>query len=72
MLKSRNFSAMFTADQIAKDFDIALETGRNANVPMPMTALVRQFYEAMRAKGKGNFDFFGLVTILEDLAGIKS
>jgi 3-hydroxyisobutyrate dehydrogenase-like beta-hydroxyacid dehydrogenase len=72
MLKSRNFSAMFTADQIAKDFDIALETGRNANVPMPMTALVRQFYEAMRAKGKGNFDFFGLVTILEELAGIKS
>lgn len=72
MLKSRNFSAMFTIDQIAKDFDIALETGRSANVPMPMTALVRQFYEALRAKGKGNIDFFGLVTLLEEFAGIKS
>lgn len=71
MLKDRNFKAMFTVDQIAKDFDIALETGRSANVPMPMTALVRQLYEALKAKGKGDIDFFGLVTLLEDLAGIK-
>ncbi len=72
LLKSRNFTAMFTADQIAKDFDIALETGRNANVPMPITALVRQFYEGMRDKGNGDKDFFGLVTFMEDIAGIKS
>lgn len=71
MLKSRNFSAMFTVDQMAKDFDIALETGRSANVPMPMTAMVRQFYEALRAKGKGEIDFFGLVTLMEELAGVK-
>lgn len=71
MLKSRNFSAMFTIDQMAKDFDIALDTGRSANVPMPMTAMVRQFYEALRAKGKGDIDFFALVTLMEELAGIK-
>ncbi len=71
MLKSRNFAPAFTIDQIAKDFDIALETGRAANVPMPITALARQFFGAMKAKGKGNLDFFGLVTLLEDLAGIK-
>lgn len=71
MLKSRNFTAMFTADQIAKDFDIALDTGRSINVPMPITAMVRQYYETMRAKGNGEFDFFGLVTLMEDLAGIK-
>jgi 3-hydroxyisobutyrate dehydrogenase len=62
MLKSRNFAPAFTIDQIAKDFDIALETGRAANVPMPITALARQFFGAMKAKGKGNLDFFGLVT----------
>ncbi len=71
MLKSRNFTAMFTIDQMAKDFDIALDTGRSANVPMPMTAMVRQFYEALRAKGKGDIDFFALVTLMEELAGIK-
>src|SRR4030043_339237 len=72
MLKSRNFAPAFTIDQIAKDFDIALETGRAANVPMPITALARQFFGAMKAKGKGNVDFFGLVTLLEELAGVKA
>jgi 3-hydroxyisobutyrate dehydrogenase-like beta-hydroxyacid dehydrogenase len=72
MLKSRNFSPAFTIDQMAKDFDIALDTGKAANVPMPITAMARQFFGAMKAKGKGNLDFFGLVTLLEELAGIKS
>jgi 3-hydroxyisobutyrate dehydrogenase-like beta-hydroxyacid dehydrogenase len=39
---------------------------------MPVTALARQFFGAMKAKGKGGLDFFGLVTLLEDLAGIKA
>jgi 3-hydroxyisobutyrate dehydrogenase-like beta-hydroxyacid dehydrogenase len=72
MLKSRNFAPAFTIDQIAKDFDIALDTGKASNVPMPITALARQFFGAMKAKGKGNVDFFGLVTLLEEFAGIKS
>jgi 3-hydroxyisobutyrate dehydrogenase-like beta-hydroxyacid dehydrogenase len=72
LLKSRNYAPAFTIEQMAKDFDIALETGRSANVPMPVTALARQFFGAMKAKGKGGLDFFGLVTLLEDLAGIKS
>jgi 3-hydroxyisobutyrate dehydrogenase len=72
LLKSRNYTPAFTIDQIAKDFDIALETGKAANVPMPITALARQFFGALKAKGKGNLDFFGLVTLLEELAGIKS
>ena len=71
-LKSRNFAPAFTIDQMAKDFDIALDTGKAVNVPMPITAMTRQFLGAMKAKGKGNFDFFGLVTLMEDLAGIKS
>jgi 3-hydroxyisobutyrate dehydrogenase-like beta-hydroxyacid dehydrogenase len=72
MLKNRDFSPAFTIDQMAKDFDIALDTGKAINVPMPITAMARQFFGAMKAKGKGNFDFFGLVTLLEELAGIKS
>ncbi|NIQ40159.1 MAG: NAD-binding protein [Proteobacteria bacterium] len=72
ILKDRNFTPAFTADQIAKDFDIALDTGRTLGVPMMITSLARQFFGAMKAKGKGDIDFFGLVTLMEDLAGIKS
>ena len=71
MLKSRNFGPAFTVEQMAKDFDIMLETGRSKNVPIPITSLVRQFWGAMIAKGNGGQDFFSLVTLNEELAGMK-
>jgi 3-hydroxyisobutyrate dehydrogenase-like beta-hydroxyacid dehydrogenase len=71
MLKDRNYAAAFTAAQMAKDFDIALETGRTNNVPMPLTSMTRQFLGTMKATGKGDLDFFGYVTLLEEMAGLK-
>jgi 3-hydroxyisobutyrate dehydrogenase-like beta-hydroxyacid dehydrogenase len=71
MLKSRNYAPAFTAAQMAKDFDIMIEAGRAKNVPMPMTALIRQFWSTMMARGKGEQDFFSLVSVLEEMAGIK-
>jgi 3-hydroxyisobutyrate dehydrogenase-like beta-hydroxyacid dehydrogenase len=72
LLKERSFAPMFTAKQMAKDFDLALDTGRNMDLPMPLTALVRQLYGAMKATGKGELDYFGLVAQMEEMAGIKS
>ena len=72
MLKTRNYAPAFTASQMAKDFDIALETGRANNVPMPMTSMMRQFLGTMKATGKGDLDFFGYVTLLQEMAGLKS
>jgi hypothetical protein len=37
---------------------------------MPVTALVRQFWGAMIATGRGEKDFFSYVTMMEELAGI--
>ncbi|MEJ2098436.1 MAG: NAD(P)-dependent oxidoreductase [Desulfobacterales bacterium] len=71
MLKDRNYGPAFTAAQMAKDFDIALETGRTNNVPMPLTSMTRQFLGTMKATGKGDLDFFGYVTLLEEMAGLK-
>lgn len=71
MLATRNFSPMFTATQMAKDFDLALDAGRNANVPMPIAAVSRQFFGAMIASGRGELDFFAYVTLLEELAGLR-
>lgn len=71
ILKDRDFAPAFTAAQMAKDFDIALETGKAHNVPMPLTAITRQFLGAMKATGKEGLDFFALVTLLEEMAGIK-
>ncbi|MBW7901287.1 MAG: NAD(P)-dependent oxidoreductase [Rhodocyclaceae bacterium] len=70
MLADRNFAPMFTAAQMAKDFDLALEAGRRGNVPMPLIAMSRQLFGAMIASGRGEMDFFGYVTLLEELAGL--
>ena len=71
LLKERGFAPMFTAAQMAKDFDLALDSGRKTDTPMPLTALVRQLYGAMKATGKGELDYFGMVALMEEMAGIK-
>lgn len=70
MLATRDFAPMFTASQMAKDFDLALDAGRNGNVPMPLAAVSRQFLGAMIASGRGEQDFFAYVAFLEELAGL--
>jgi 3-hydroxyisobutyrate dehydrogenase-like beta-hydroxyacid dehydrogenase len=71
MLKDRNYAPAFTVNQMAKDFDIALDTGKAMDLPMPLTSLARQFYGTMKATGKGNLDFFAFVKMLEEFGGIK-
>lgn len=71
LLKDRNFAPAFTVSQMAKDFDLALSTGQANNVPMPITSIVRQFWGTMMATGKGEMDFFGFVTLMEEIADIK-
>ena len=72
LLKEREFPPAFTAAQMAKDFDLALHTGRSMDIPMPITAFTRELYGAMKATGKGDLDYFGLVALMEEMAGIKS
>jgi 3-hydroxyisobutyrate dehydrogenase-like beta-hydroxyacid dehydrogenase len=71
LLKDRDYSPMFTATQMAKDFDLALDTGKAMDIPMPITALTRQLYGSMKATDKGGFDYFGIVALFEEMAGLK-
>jgi 3-hydroxyisobutyrate dehydrogenase-like beta-hydroxyacid dehydrogenase len=70
-LLDRNFTPAFTIKQMMKDVDYALETGRQMGVAMPLTALVRQFLAAAAATGKENMDFFSLLLLMEEMAGIN-
>lgn len=72
MLSERDFTSMFTTSQMAKDFDLALDAARSLNVPLPITALTRQFLGATIASGRGESDFFSYVALLEELAGLSA
>jgi len=67
----RDFKPAFTASMMAKDFDLALKAGSEMGVAMPTTGLVRQFLGMMKATGRGELDFSGLILLMEELAGIK-
>lgn len=71
VLKDRDFTPAFTVAQMAKDMDIALDTGKAVNAPMPVTNIVRQYLGIMMAQGNKDMDFFGMVTLLEQMAGIE-
>jgi 3-hydroxyisobutyrate dehydrogenase-like beta-hydroxyacid dehydrogenase len=70
-LKEKNFAPAFTAAQMAKDFGIALETGGTMGMPMPLVGLVSQYLNSMKATGKGDNDFFGLLQVWEEMGGLK-
>lgn len=70
-LKRRDFTPAFTATQIAKDFDIALDVAKEVQAPLQITSLVRQHFTAMQSSGRSEWDLFGYVDLLEEIAGLK-
>ncbi len=63
-----NFQPGFRVDLHRKDLGIALATGKERRVPMPVTGLVGQLFEALAAAGRGQLDHSALLTLFEDLA----
>ncbi len=51
-----------------KDLGIALDAGREYGVSLPVTAVVDQMLEALKAKGRGDRDHSAILTLIEDQA----
>lgn len=75
-LKGKNaitgqFAPGFRVDLHRKDLNIAMNAGQTTGTPLPVTALVQQFFEALAVAGRGDLDHSALVTLYEDLAHFK-
>ena len=55
-----------------KDLNIIMETARELHVPLPATALAHELFTALLAAGRGDLDHSAVITVLEDLAGVKA
>ena len=62
------FDPGFRVELHHKDLGIALAAGREYGVALPVTAIVDQMLEALRAKGRGDRDHSAILTFIEDLA----
>jgi 2-hydroxy-3-oxopropionate reductase len=65
---AHQFQPGFRTDLHRKDLGIALAAAQGSGVPVPVTALVGQLFEALAAAGRGDLDHSALVTIYEELA----
>jgi 2-hydroxy-3-oxopropionate reductase len=60
----------FKIDLHFKDLGLIMESSRALGVPLPCTAVVQELFNALRVKGKGGLDHSGVITLLEELAGL--
>lgn len=70
-LFKRDLSPGFKAYMQAKDLKIVIDTARAFEVPLPLSAVAHQMYEAMVAMGNGELDNSAVITVLEALSGVE-
>jgi 3-hydroxyisobutyrate dehydrogenase-like beta-hydroxyacid dehydrogenase len=64
--------AWFDVSMMQKDMLLALELGRQLDVPMPTTAATNEMLTAARGMGLGKFDFAIIFEALARMAGVKT
>jgi 3-hydroxyisobutyrate dehydrogenase-like beta-hydroxyacid dehydrogenase len=62
----------FNCNMMQKDMLLALELGRQLNVPLPTTAVTNELYTATRGIGVDHFDMAAVFDVLALMAGAKS
>jgi 2-hydroxy-3-oxopropionate reductase len=68
---SNTYNPGFKIDLHYKDLGLIMESARALGAPLPATAVVQELFSALRVKGRGGLDHSGVITLLEDLAGLS-
>jgi len=64
--------AWFNVNMMQKDMNLALELGRQLDVPLPTTAVTNEFLTAARGMGLQERDFAILFEVLAQMSGVKA
>lgn len=67
----RDFSTNFSVKWMHKDIGLMLDSAAELDVPLPLTALTRQMFQAAISKGHGEADICSTIKVLEDIAGVE-
>jgi 3-hydroxyisobutyrate dehydrogenase/2-hydroxy-3-oxopropionate reductase len=67
----RAFDPAFSVKWMHKDIGLMLDSANELHVPLPLTALTHQMFQASIAKGDGDQDICATIKVLEDLAGVE-
>jgi 2-hydroxy-3-oxopropionate reductase len=71
MILDGNFKPGFRIGLHIKDLNNALGTAHELGVSIPLTAIVMEFMQALKAEGRAGDDHGGLIRFYEKLAGVE-
>ena len=67
----RNFAPQFSVKWMHKDIGLMLDSGKELNVPLPLTSLTRQMFQAAISTGHADDDICSTIKVLEGFAGVE-
>ncbi|MCH2665913.1 NAD(P)-dependent oxidoreductase, partial [bacterium] len=67
-----DFDAGFRIRLHFKDLNIIMKTGTDYDVPLPVTSVVHELFNTAMVKDRSDLDHSGLLTVIEDMAGIEA
>jgi 3-hydroxyisobutyrate dehydrogenase-like beta-hydroxyacid dehydrogenase len=67
----RDFTTNFSTKWMHKDIGLALESAHEMGLPLPMTSLTEQVYQAAIAEGYGEDDICATIRVMERWAGVE-
>ncbi|MEJ2360439.1 MAG: NAD(P)-dependent oxidoreductase [Gammaproteobacteria bacterium] len=68
MMLSDNFTKQFPVDLMFKDLNLVLNAAGQANLPLPMTAAIRETFSAARGLGYGDEDMAAVIKVIRHLS----
>lgn len=71
MMFNRNFKPGFRIELHFKDMNNVMETARDMQLPLPMSAFLQQVLASLMADGKGKLDHSGILQFVEGLANVE-
>ncbi len=67
----RDFEPQFSVKWMHKDIGLMLDSAKELNVPLPLTGLTRQLFQAAISTGHGDEDICSTIKISEQWAGVE-
>lgn len=70
-IMDRDFTTNFSTRLMHKDLNLMMSAGYEQNVPLPVTAAVKELFSMAKAHGQADEDFCSIIKVLEDMTDIE-
>lgn len=70
-IMERDFTTNFSTKLMHKDLNLMMSAGNMLNVPLPVTAAVKELFTMAKLHGQAEEDFCSIIKVLEDFTGLE-